>query len=56
MAVVVRDGFPARVTTLVRSKWKRVPSRDRKELGLFMKVQECHSGWSMVNKEDRGGQ
>lgn len=41
--------------TLVRSKWKRVSSRDRKELGPFTKLQECHSSWSMVNKEERGG-
>lgn len=56
MAGVVRDGFPEGVTALVRSEWKRVPSRDRKELSPFMKLQECQNGWSMVNKKETGGQ
>lgn len=55
MAGAVRDGFPEGVTALVRSRWKRVASRDRKKLGTFKKLQECQSDWSVVNKGEEEG-
>lgn len=55
MTGVVRDGFPEGAMAPVRSRCKRIPSRDGREFDLFKKLQECQNSCGVVNKEERRG-
>ena len=59
MAGPVRGTFTQAVVTLMRSRWKRVISRDEKELGPLgekkKKLQEAQSGWNALNQAEGAG-